>query len=100
MTSKAASAAAAIRGPPAKVEPWSPRSRTSPGSGVVTQAPTGSPPPSAFAGSSRRAARRAAHRPRASPVRPIPVWISSKTSRAPALVAGLARAATDSSRIG
>ena len=35
--------------PPAKVEPWSPGSSTSPASGVVRQAPIGKPPPSALA---------------------------------------------------
>ena len=47
--SSAASGGRGGTGAPAKVEPWSPRWSTSASSGGLTTAPTGRPPPSAFA---------------------------------------------------
>ena len=49
MMSSTACAAAATTGPPAKVEPWSPGSKTSASRSPVISAPIGSPPPSALA---------------------------------------------------
>ena len=58
---------------------------------TATQAPTGSPPPSALAVVITSGRRPAARMPRATRFRPIPAWISSKTQQGPGLVAGLAR---------
>ena len=81
--SSAASAARAPIGPPAKVEPCSPRVRPSPTTGAVTQAPTGRPPPSAFALVITSGVTGTCWYAQRVPVRPMPVWISSKTSSAP-----------------
>ncbi len=82
-TSNAARAALATSGPPANVEPWSPGWKTSASRSPVTNAPIGSPPPSAFAVVSASGTTPVCSYAHSVPVRPMPVWISSNTSAAP-----------------
>src|SRR5579875_1314422 len=79
----ASSAAAHATGPPAKVDPWSPGRSTSASRGPVMRAPTGRPPPSALALVSASGTTPLCSYAQSVPVRPIPVWISSKISAAP-----------------
>src|SRR6266702_1492473 len=79
-----ASATAHASGLPPKVVPWLPGVRCRPTSSVARSAPMGKPPPSALADDMRSGATPSHSCAHHRPVRPIPVWISSRQRSAPA----------------
>ena len=84
IVSRTASAAAHAIGFPPNVLPWSPRRSAVPQSPKPMQAPIGSPPPSPLASVITSGRTPSCWCANQAPVRPIPLWISSSTSSAPA----------------
>ncbi len=84
MVSSTASAAAQATGFPPNVLPWSPLRSTVPAAPSPMHAPIGSPPPRPLARVSTSGTIPSAWQANQAPVRPIPLWISSITSSAPA----------------
>ena len=83
MTASTARAAAAARGWPPKVVPWSPGTKAAATSARAQQAPMGMPLPRALAMVTTSGRTPACWKPNHSPVRPRPVWTSSRISRTP-----------------
>ena len=78
-----ASATCVTNGVPPKVEPWEPAVSTDAASSRHSMAPMGTPLARAFASVMTSGSTPACSYAHSRPVRPMPVWISSKISNAP-----------------
>ena len=84
MAERVASATAAASGLPPKVEAWLPGVRCTPTSSEASRAPMGKPPARALAADMRSGAVPSHSWHQSRPVRPMPVWTSSRQKSAPA----------------
>src|SRR3954451_24190802 len=87
IASQTAPAAAQATGLPPKVEPWSPATKPSGASSETRRQPIGRPLASAFASVTRCGRTPTCSKAKKEPVRPVPVWISSRQSSAPSSAA-------------